>query len=232
MAFMRRPPLVSTAVMAACAALCLALGFWQLQRAAGKRALAAAFATAAAPERLPDGAVELPRYRPVIVQGRYDSARQFLLDNMPRAGRPGVQVLTPLVLADGRAVIINRGWVPLGTTREVLPEVSVPATERELGGRIDHLPRPGIELASDLPNGWPKLVSFPRMEQLAAALGRELHPQLILLDPAAPDGYLREWRPAGLGPEQHLAYAVQWFALAATAVVIWIVLGLRVESHS
>ena len=90
----------------------------------------------------------------------------------------------------------------------------------------------GIELASETPAGWPKLVSFPRMEQLGAALGHELHPQLILLDPASPDGYTRDWRPAGLGPERHLAYAAQWFALAATAVVIWIVLALRVESHS
>jgi surfeit locus 1 family protein len=213
--------------MTACAALFVALGCWQLGRAAEKRALAVAFATAAAPERLPPGAVLLPRYRPVIARGHYDSTHQFLLDNMTHGGRAGVEVLTPFVLTDGRAVLINRGWLPLGATRDALPEVAVPAGEREISGRIDHLPRPGIELAALLPAGWPKLVSFPHMEQLAAALGRELHPQLILLDPASPDGYLREWRPAGLGPERHLAYAVQWFALAATAVVIWIVLGLR-----
>ncbi|TAK53779.1 MAG: SURF1 family protein [Gammaproteobacteria bacterium] len=218
---------IGTAAMAACAALFVALGCWQLDRAAEKRALAAAFATAAVPERLPTGAIQLPRYRPVIVQGRYDSAHQFLLDNMTRAGRAGVEVLTPLVLADGRAVLVNRGWLPLGATRDALPEVEVPAGDREISGRIDHLPRPGIELAALLPAGWPKLVSFPRMEELESALGRELHPQLILLDPASPDGYARDWRPASLGPERHLAYAVQWFALAATAVVIWIVLGLR-----
>ncbi len=223
---------MGTALLATCAAMCVALGCWQLGRAAEKRALAAAFATAAAPERLPPGAVLLPRYRPVIAQGRYDSAHQFLLDNMTHGGRAGVQVLTPLVLADGRAVLVNRGWLPLGATRDALPEVEVPADDRGINGRIDHLPRPGIELASETPAGWPKLVSFPRMEQLGAALGHELHPQLILLDPASPDGYTRDWRPAGLGPERHLAYAAQWFALAATAVVIWIVLALRVESHS
>lgn len=218
---------IGAVAMAACAALFVAVGCWQLGRAAEKRALAAAFATAAVPERLPPGAVLLPRYRPVIVQGRYDSAHQFLLDNMTRAGRAGVQVLTPLVLADGRAVLVNRGWLPLGPTRDALPEIAVPADEREISGRIDHLPRPGIELAAEHPAGWPKLVSFPRMEELGSALRHELHPQLILLDPASPDGYTRDWQPAGLGPERHLAYAVQWFALAATAVVIWIVLGLR-----
>ena len=213
--------------MAAGAALFLALGFWQLGRAAEKRTLAAAFAAPWIPGPLPHGSATLPRYRPVVVRGHYDSAHQFLLDNMTHAGRAGVQVLTPLVLADGRTIIINRGWTPLDPTRKVLPDVAVPENDREVAGRIDYLPRPGIELAAELPAGWPKLLSFPRMEELATALRRQLHPQLVLLEPAAPDGYIRDWRPAGLGAERHLAYAVQWFALAVTALVIWIVLGLR-----
>lgn len=220
---MRLPVVAGTVLLGACAALFVALGCWQLGRADEKRALAAAFGSAAVPERLPDQAAELPRYRPVIAHGRYDSARQFLLDNMTHAGHVGVQVLTPLVLADGRAVLVNRGWLPLDATRRTLPEVAVGEAPREITGRIDHLPRPGIELDAELPDGWPKLVSFPRMERLAEALGRDLHSQLILLDPASPDGYTRDWGPAGLGPEQHFAYAVQWFALAATAVGIWVV---------
>jgi len=219
--------LIATTALTGCTLLFVALGCWQLGRADEKRALAAAFATAAAAVRLPAGASGLPRYQPVSAQGRYDSAHQFLLDNMTFAGHAGVQVLTPLLLADGRAVLVNRGWLPLDATRKLLPEIAVGGNPREVTGRIDQLPRPGIELDAELPAGWPKLANFPRMDPLAVALGRDLYPQLILLDPAAPDGYTRDWRPAGLGPERHLAYAVQWFALAATAIGIWFVTILR-----
>ena len=94
-------------------------------------------------------------------------------------------------------------------------------------GRLDELPRPGIELAAPEGKGWPRLVSYPRMEELAAALGHELHPQRILLDPRDPDGYVRNWRVAGTSAERHLGYAIQWYAFAATAVAIWFALGLR-----
>jgi surfeit locus 1 family protein len=50
----------------------------------------------------------------------------------------------------------------------------------------------------------------------------------VLLDPAAPNGYERVWRPAmQFGPERHLGYAIQWFALALVALIIFIALSLR-----
>ena len=50
---------------------------------------------------------------------------------------------------------------------------------------------------------------------------------LVLLDPGEPDGYLRQWQPPGFPPIRHIAYAVQWFSLAAALVVIYIVTNLR-----
>ncbi len=55
----------------------------------------------------------------VEVAGRYDAGRQILIDNRVHAGRAGYHVVTPLVIEDGRAVLVNRGFVPAGPTRDV-----------------------------------------------------------------------------------------------------------------
>jgi surfeit locus 1 family protein len=221
------PRLVPTVAALAAALLFAALGNWQLGRAAEKRALAADFARPGLTLELGAPTAGMPRYQRVMARGRYDAAHQFLLDNMSDAGRPGVQVLTPLLLGNGSAVLVNRGWRPFGATRQSLPDVAVPDGPRAVTGRLDELPRPPIDLASPPAAGWPRLVQYPDIEELSSALGRELHPRVILLDPAEPDGYARDWAVPGTAPERHLAYAVQWFAFAALAIAIWLATGLR-----
>ena len=223
--FVLRP--VATVVTAVAVLLFVLLGNWQLSRAAEKRALDEDFSRGGPALPLPPADVALPRYQRVAANGSYDADHQFLLDNMSEAGQAGVHVLTPLLLADGSAILVDRGWAPFGATRDALPDVAVVTTPRSVAGRLDELPRPGIELAAPAGKGWPRLVSYPHMPELAAALGRELRPQEILLDPRDPDGYVRNWRLAGMTAERHLAYAIQWFAFAATAVAIWFALGLR-----
>ncbi|MGQ0428999.1 MAG: SURF1 family protein [Gammaproteobacteria bacterium] len=218
---------VATAATVLAVAAFAALGNWQLDRAAGKRSLAADFARLGPALPLPPAGVELPRYQRVAAEGRYDAARQILLDNRSQSGRAGIEVLTPLLLADGTAVLVNRGWLPFGDDRARLPEVAVGTQPRRIGGRHVGLPRAPIELASPPASGWPRLVNYPRQDELAVMLGRELRPGMILLDPAEPDGYGRDWSLAGTSPERHLGYAVQWFALAATAIAIWVALSLR-----
>jgi len=65
------------------------------------------------------------------------------------------------------------------------------------------------------------------MEELAQHLQRELAPVSVLLDAGAEDGYLRRWRPIEFGPDRHIGYAVQWFALALTLLIIYIVVNFR-----
>lgn len=203
------------------------LGRWQLGRAEEKRVLWAGFEAGSEPATaLPLTFAPVDRYRQVSVTGRYDAARQFLLDNMSHAGQPGYHVLTPLKLDDGRAVLVDRGFVPFGTARrDQAPPIAVGGETRSIKGRMDALPRPAVELPGATAGAWPRVVSFPRMTEVAAALDVTLHPQVLLLDPAAPDGFVRDWRPPGLAPDQHLGYAVQWFGLAATLAAIWLVLS-------
>jgi cytochrome oxidase assembly protein ShyY1 len=72
------------------------------------------------------------------------------------------------------------------------------------------------------------VLNFPQQADLERALGEPVEARIVLLDPAQPDGYERAWRPAmQFGPERHYGYAVQWFAFAVVALVIFISLSLR-----
>jgi surfeit locus 1 family protein len=222
------PRLVPTLLMLPVLALLLWLGTWQLERAGQKRALWASFERGGgAPLALPPAATPAPRYARVRASGHYLGARQFLIDNMTHDGAAGYRVLTPLEAADGQLLLVDRGWLPLGASRAQLPDVAVGAGPREVIGRVDELPQAGIRLEVAAEPGWPRRIAFPTFAALAAALGRPVYPQLLLLDPALPDGYVRAWQPPGLPPERHLGYAVQWYALALTLLVLYVIVNLR-----
>jgi surfeit locus 1 family protein len=223
--FAPRP--VPTVLALAAVVLFAALGNWQLGRAEEKRELTGNF-SAGGPAidwpLLPPGA---PRYQRVSLSGHYDPDHQFLLDNMSHESVAGVDVLTPFLLDDGTAVLVNRGWLPFGTTRQDLPAVAIDGDTRTVVGRLDELPRPGIWLKAPPATGWPRLVQYPKMDELAASLGRPLAARQVLLDPGVPDGYVRAWTVTGTSTDRHLGYAVQWFAFAAVAAAIWFVLSFR-----
>lgn len=216
-------------------AAALSLANWQLHRAAEKRALIAAFDQGlASTSALGGGTVDgLPRYQHLRVHGRYDPQRQVLLDNMPSsAGSAGYRVLTPFVRADGgKLLLVDRGWVPLGLSRERLPLVGVADDERVVEGRLDQLPVPGIRVGTAATPGdarWPRVLLFPVPADLEQALGQPVESRILLLDADQPDGYERAWRPAlEFPPERHLGYAVQWIALAIATLVTFIALSLE-----
>lgn len=220
----------------------LSAGLWQLDRAGAKEELYARFATGAAAAALPrlirDDEVTALRYRTLRLNGEYDPAHQVLLDGISHRGRPGYHVLTPLITAEGE-VLVNRGWVPADGDRRILPDIRVAAASREVVGRVERLPRPGLALARTEPAAgasWPRRMLFPTSAQIGAEIGpvrsTVLRDYQLLLDPDDPDGYLRDWRPGGMDPVRHLGYAVQWFGLALTVVVIYCVLIFRNRKFS
>ena len=212
---------------------CIALGRWQWHRAAEKRALNAAFSASDAvlSELGARTTSELARYAQIRVHGRYDVAHQFLLDNISYRGRAGYEVLTPLVLDDGRSLLVNRGWLPLTHSRAELPYVGFDfRASLTVTGRVDVLPVAAIALGHAAPPPgplWPKLTSFPVMDELSAALGTRLESRLLLLNAAEPLGFARDWQPEGLGPARHLSYAIQWWSFAALALVLYGLLNRR-----
>jgi surfeit locus 1 family protein len=225
-----RPGVPATLFTAFFLPLLLALGAWQVDRGREKQVLYDDFAAGGAAVALAGssgGLDELRRYAPVRATGAYLPERQFLLDNMVEGGVAGYRVLTPLLLDDGAAVMVDRGWVPRDFAASGPPDIAVDDARRTVRGLLDRPPRAGIALETAVAPGWPKVVQFPSIDELSAMLGLKLVPGLVLLDPAEPEGYRRAWRPSDFGPERHIGYAFQWFALAATLVVLYLAWSFR-----
>jgi surfeit locus 1 family protein len=126
--------------------------------------------------------------------------------------------------------MVNRGWIPAAGDRTVLPDIRVGSGIRDVTARIEAFPEPAIRLERTLsPPGaaWPRRLLFPTGPELSAELGIPLRGYQLLLDPAAADGYVRDWEPGGMPAERHVAYAVQWLGLALTVVAIYVVLVIR-----
>jgi surfeit locus 1 family protein len=214
-------------------ALCARLGVWQWHKGVHAQADWTRFERGT--QRLQElngrALAELPLFQRVRVGGELDGAHQFLLDNRSYRGRPGYEVLTPLLRDKAPTLLVDRGWVPFTGSRARLPDVTVRAPARvTLAGRLANLPSPGLasgRMAPDAHAPWPKVTSFPSMDQLAAALGRELAPRILLLDPGETLGYVREWQPPGMSPLRHYSYAIQWWCFAALALVLWALVGGR-----
>lgn len=230
---------VGAAFLLLMAALCVRLGFWQLDRLEQRRARneavraaqarppvaldAAAFAAASAEPTAYD-------WRPVEAAGTFHHAGDLLLRGRGREGRPGVHLVSPLVLADGRVVMVDRGWVPAPDAASAHAEayrtdgpVRVRGVLRTMEARADRgMPASGRAGADST---W---------RRIDPAVARERSPGAVLplylqrlpssTDPAGPP--LAEPLPE-LSEGNHLSYAVQWFSFALIAVVGLIILARR-----
>ncbi|MGQ0544154.1 MAG: SURF1 family protein [Betaproteobacteria bacterium] len=201
-----RPRAWALAAAAAACAAGIALGLWQVNRAEEKRKAEA-------------------RAERISVRGEFLPGRTVLLDNKLRRGRAGYEVVTPLkVAASGMHVLVNRGWVAAAATRDQLPEIKTPSGEIIVEGVIrEHLPR--VLQAGAAQRG--KVRQSLAVEEFAAETGLAMLPFVIEQHSRADDGLLREWPPAAPGPEKNEMYALQWFSLAALAVVLALVLSFR-----
>jgi surfeit locus 1 family protein len=209
----------------------LSLGFWQMERAGDKQALLErrADSEATAPLDL-NRAMQLgeqDRYRLALVRGRYDGEQQWLLDNRVLHGQAGYHVFTPFRL-EGRpapSLLVNRGWVAVGASREFLPQLRVPEGPVALSGRLDK-PASVALIVGEVPLESVAdrvVVQSLDIAALGAARGLDLLPFALVLDEAGPGALAYDWSPVPpMGPEKHLGYAVQWFGLAVALLIIFI----------
>lgn len=225
-----RPTWWGVALTVAGCAVFIALGNWQTRRAQEKLALQAKVDAA-----LNGPALKLPArpvaaadfaLRRVVAQGEFVPEHTVFLDNKMHKGRVGYEVVTPLRLAGGRLhVLVDRGWVPAGPSREVLPQVPTPAGEQRIEGiALAHLPH-ALEPTRAAPQGrvWQNLsvVKYGRVSGLA------LQPLVIEQRSAAPDGLVRDWTPPDAGAARNESYALQWYLFAVLAVVLFLVHSCR-----
>jgi cytochrome oxidase assembly protein ShyY1 len=221
---LRRTGLVPTLATIVVVAVCVSAGLWQRDRLQQKLALRTQVEAASSrpPAALPStNDWSGWRFRRVQATGTFDGPHQILIDNRLRGGRVGYEVVAPLLLGDGRVLVVERGWVPAGATRAEVPDVPPPGGEITVTGRINQPPSPFLELARETAQGrvWQNL----DLDRYAKAIGRAVLPVVLEQgEPAAPgDVLVRDWPAPDVGVEKHENYMVQWFAFAATAIGFW-----------
>lgn len=201
------------------------LGVWQLDRALEKRADQTAYEAQTGFTTFVHG-MDVRPYQKLEAEGTFDADHQFLLDNIILNSRYGHYVLTPLVYSDDEPLlIVNRGWVE--RTGEEIDSAAIALENSRLTvrGRVGSLPRAGYRMgaAIESPTTWPQHAVYPTLDELAASLGREVQPFVLLMDPDDDFGLVRHWVPEEMGPGRHYAYAFQWFAMGSVlaGLLVW-----------
>jgi surfeit locus 1 family protein len=207
------------------------LGVWQLDRADQKRALQASIASRSAlpPLRADELArsaddADRQRHRRIVLRGRWLEPLTVYLDNRQMDGRPGFFVVTPLEIAPGDAVLVQRGWMPRDAVdRTRLQPLPTPPGEVTVHGRVEAPPSKLLELGTAASGAIRQNLD---VAAYAREVGRPLRPLSILQQdaPDAPaDGLRRHWFVPALDYGRNQGYAATWFGLCAlvVALVVW-----------
>ena len=223
-----RPGLVPSLVVALLLPLLVALGFWQMARGEQKKLLMDSYAERRSGQ--PVTVAELlhsadPAFRRVSLHGHFDAEHSVLLDNRQRDGKVGVELLQPFLdQASGQWMLVNRGWLPW-PDRRTPPAFSTPEQAMSLTAWVYVAPGATFQLHADpLQTSWPRLVTAVAPETLWGELGRSGFAYEIRTE-AGPAAYQADWPVVSMGPEKHLGYAVQWFAMALALLGLYLYLG-------
>jgi len=222
----RKRHIILIAVAVIVAFTCIRLGFWQLNRLHGRRDVNAMLEARGTQPVAPIASLrsDAMPYRHVTLTGRYDPAHEQILSGRTSdAGNPGNHVLTPLVLSDGAAVIVDRGWVPLETQSPPVGGAAAAPTGRVT---VTGLALPPDQVSYPLVDPSPTLVT--RIDLGRGDLPYALLPVYVLLQGQQPAQATPETvAPPRFDDGPHLSYAIQWFSFATIAVVGCVVLLVR-----
>ncbi|MBV8777628.1 MAG: SURF1 family protein [Alphaproteobacteria bacterium] len=223
-----RPRLIPTLLTVPAVLILAALGLWQLQRLQWKedliaqRTAAAAAAPIAPPQTLAEAQAE--PFRRVVAQGVFAHDKELYLAASSEGGGAGYQVLTPLRMTDGRTIIVNRGFVPQEIKEPAKRAAGQVAGDVRVAGLL-RLP-PDVKPTFFLPDNRPDLnlwfwIDLPAMARAGGV--SDALPFYIDADKTANPG---GWPKGGVTrlelPNNHLQYAITWFALGMALTVIYV----------
>ena len=217
------------------AGVCFRLALWQLDRLEGRRYYNDLFRAGMtqAPEPVESLLATSPEasltFRQVSATGRYDAAEETVLYGRPLDGRPGNHVLTPLILEDGKAVIVDRGWVPFEPAYPPVAASAPPGGTVEVTGLLGAGTHLEESPAVQRDGGRITVLSRVDLVALQEQVPYELLPMYVTLrtqDPGQGDLPVPE-PPPELTDGPHLGYAFQWFAFGTIALIGWVILVRR-----
>ncbi|HLW17606.1 MAG TPA: SURF1 family protein [Actinomycetota bacterium] len=215
---------------------CVELGFWQLRRLDQRKTLNAAISSHMHMPVQPiqvvlgNGDVNQALYRRVSATGQYDVSQEVLLSGRAVNDRPGYDVLTPLKLADGRALIVNRGFVQLDINTPGAPQARPPSGVVTVTGILLPTETKGL-FGQTIPGGHLSTIVRIDVPRIHEQLPYAVVPVYLLLATQQPaqSGSLPQaesYQP-DLSNGPHLSYAIQWFIFASIAVIGYLAIAWR-----
>nr|WP_243749403.1 SURF1 family protein [Pseudoteredinibacter isoporae] len=205
--------------------LLISLGFWQLDRATEKEQI---LTTLEEVKRLPGTRWEangLESGRLVQATGYFDTDKYWLLDNRIHRGKVGFEVIMPFY-TEGNIALVNRGWIEGDLSRRSLPELTTPSGELSIVGRV-HIAMENALVDFQSSDGWPKLISSVHLEAMYNNLEQNraitATDNIIRLQQDSQAALVSDWPAVNVLPQKHIAYAVQWFAMAFALFAMYII---------
>lgn len=226
--------LLGTILAIAGTALFASLGIWQTYRAIEKQTLQDEMdiKVQQPPFVLNDAIGDLDRRKFLKTEatGFYDEDNIILIDNIVQDGTAGYYVMAPFILNDAEdekpVIMINRGWIPVGRDRKIIPELESPAGEISVQGVLaPPRSKPALILGElDSSNKvWPYFDS----KKYAERIGKEILPVIILLNESDAHGYVRKWPKYEAKVGMHIGYAIQWYVFALIVIATYFGLNIK-----
>jgi surfeit locus 1 family protein len=210
------------------------LGFWQIERGFEKRDMLADFSAKArrAPLLWNAGAKSPDQFQKILVKGHF-LPKVFLLDNQYRKHKFGYDYIQPLLLENGKVVLIDRGWFisqSFGSRHDLsLPRVEILRVgSEEIEGTVYYPSRKSFVLGKPYEKISKNVILIETQDKVLFSkfLHKSVYP-FIIRETVNSNTLLQEWPVVAMSPSRHYAYALQWFGLAITSIIIGIVLKRR-----
>lgn len=228
-----KPAILTSLITLVLLYIMISMGLWQLDRADYKSNLQTIIEARKNLQPISMDLIQLTddkwMFQPAIVQGEWDLTQQMLLDNQVNNGQAGYRVYTPLMLGPDKAILVDRGWLPVGADRSILPELSFDATEfSRWQGTLVPSPSKGLVL-SDMANRyseWPLRLQYIDSQEISAHTGYDLLPFVLQLNSSHTALDVLPIK-VNMRSEKHTAYAFQWFALSFALLIIYIIVNSK-----
>ena len=228
----------------------IGLGFWQLQRFDAKTRLVAYRAMQQA--QVFDSLINIAalssesiNFTKLNLEGYFLNPYIVFLDNRTYRGKVGYEVIMPFKTIDDHLIWVNRGWVKADVDRNQLPLIEPIHDRVKIQGFIfiPNFDTPVLNSSeaikqNALMQDWPirtqKIDPFKLNDRLKIQLTKsdsdrigEIFPHIMRLNPYSPNAFEIQWQQQEIPPERHLAYAVQWFAIAFTFFMVYLAMQIK-----
>lgn len=219
-------PIIPTLIAFVAIVIMLKLGLWQLDRAEQKQQRLEIVEKSGEMGKMPlRSALQLSMEEildtTVQLNGNVKLDTVFYWDNRIVEGMVGYQIIVPVV-TDYGTLLVDFGWVSLGSSREFLPQVSLPATLNDESAVITQPQLNAfVKETLSLESPWPKRIQQVDFDIVSQHLGVEPLPYVAVLQESYKGQFVKNYKPVVMPPEKHLGYAIQWFGLAIAAFVIY-----------